>query len=121
MDIETDFHHFYLKFVKAGQIASDEETPVSASTKKSELVYEIRQVRHLWRNRISFSTMKEKQIERWRWVIHKRIAKYFRLYTSILNFSMYILVSHRNMISVYDMSKEQQEGDYDRTEFENID
>ena len=65
--------------------------------------------------------MKEKQIERWRWVIHKRIAKYFRLYTSILNFSMYILVSHRNMISVYDMSKEQQEGDYDRTEFENID
>ena len=27
-----------------------------------------------------------------------------RLYSQILNFSMYMLVSHRNMISVYDMN-----------------
>ena len=60
-------------------------------------------------------------MEKWRWIIHRRISKYFRLYSSIVNFSMYMLVSHRNMISIYDMSKEKKEGDYDRTKFENVD
>ena len=49
----------------------------------------------------------KKHAEKWSWVTHKRIAKYFRLYTQILNFSIYMLVSHRNMISVYDISKDQ--------------
>ena len=44
-------------------------------------------------------------IEKWNWTLHKRIAAYFRLYTQILNFSMYMLVSHRNMISVFDMTE----------------
>ena len=46
----------------------------------------------------------KKNTDKWDWVIHKRIAKYFRLYTQILNFSMYMLVSHRNMISIFDMT-----------------
>ena len=37
--------------------------------------------------------------------MHKRIAKFFRLYTQVLNFQVYMLVSHRNMISIYDISK----------------
>ena len=38
--------------------------------------------------------------------MHKRIAKFFRLYTQVLNFQVYMLVSHRNMISIYDISKD---------------
>lgn len=51
VDVETDFDQFYFKFVKnVGQIT---ETSTVAN-----LDYEIRAVRHLWRNRISFSTMR---------------------------------------------------------------
>ena len=74
-------------------------------SKTSDLDLEIRAVRHLWRNRISFSTTKAlKMTKKWNWVTHKRVSRFFRLYTQILNFNMYMLVSHRNMISIYDMT-----------------
>ena len=100
VDIETDFDQFVFKFVK-------ESEKVTASSSLKELEFEIRNVRHYWRNRISFSTTTiKKHAEKWSWVTHKRISKYFRLYTQILNFSIYMLVSHRNMISVYDIAKD---------------
>ena len=80
MDIATDLDAFVLKFVKN----SDQVTPL---TDLEDLEYEIRSVPHYWRNRISFSTSQvmEKAYE-WDWILHKRIARYFRLYTQILNF-----------------------------------
>ena len=42
---------------------------------------------------------------KWHNVIHKRIPNYFKLYTVIVNFSMYMCVAHANMISIYDMTK----------------
>ena len=99
VDVETDFHQFMLKFVTNSDM-------VSQSTELEDLEFEIRRVRHFWRNRISFSTSKTlKDVEKWDSVVQKRIANYSRLYTSVINFSMYMLVSHRNMISFYDMSK----------------
>lgn len=104
VDIATDFNQFYLKFVKHAD-------RVTANTKLTKLKFQIRQVMHIWRNRISISTTKvKKNIAKWDWVIHRRIAKYFRLYSQILNFSMYMLVSHRNMISIFDMTGTQAEG-----------
>ena len=101
VDIETDFDQFVFKFVKNSH-------KVTPQWKYKDLEFEIRNVRHFWRNRISFSTTTiKKHPEKWTWVTHKRIAKYFRLYTQILNFSIYMLVSHRNMISVYDIAKDQ--------------
>ena len=99
VDVETDFSQFMLRFVKNSHIVTDE-------TLKDELEFEIRRVRHFWRNRISFSTSKVVPDDRkWRSVVQKRICGHFNLYTSIMNFSMYMLVSHRNMISIYDMTK----------------
>ena len=98
VDVETDFDRFYLKFVKNVDL-------VNENTKLENLDIEIRQVRHFWRNRISFSTTTVKRnTDKWHWVTHKRVSRFFRLYTQILNFNMYMLVSHRNMISVYDMT-----------------
>ena len=55
---------------------------VSRESDFSQLNYQIRQVRHFWRNRISFNTSKIKRsIMKWHNVIHKRIANYFKLYT----------------------------------------
>ena len=88
-----------LRFVKNSHLVTHE-------TLKEDLKFQIRRVRHFWRNRISFSTSKIVPDDRkWRSVVQKRICGYFNLYTSIMNFSMYMLVSHRNMISIYDMTR----------------
>ena len=63
-------------------------------------------MRHFWRNRISYSTSNvKKDNEKWKYVLHHRIAKHFCIYSQILNFSMHMVVAHRNMISIFDMSK----------------
>lgn len=99
VDIESDFNQFLLKFVKN----SDK---VTEQTDLDELEIEIRQIRHFWRNRISYSTSNlKKDNDKWNYVLHHRISQHFCLYSQILNFSMHMLVSHRNMISVFDMSK----------------
>ena len=51
VDIESDFDQFYFKFVR-------NVDKVTESTKISRLDLEIRSVRHNWRNRMGFSTMK---------------------------------------------------------------
>lgn len=48
----------------------------------------------------------------WDHIVHNRIANYFKLYTQILNYSTFILVSHRNMISVYDMANRGDDNDW---------
>ena len=69
-------------------------------------MYRVRSVPHFWRNRIGFKTSKEIDAKIWDFTIHKRIAAYFKLFSQIQIFSMFLLVSHRNMISVYHMTKE---------------
>ena len=75
VDIETDFNQFYFKFAKK----------IDQVEKKSDvhkLEFQIRQVRHFWRNRVSFQTSKRKRnADCWDTILHKRIAKYFKLYT----------------------------------------
>ena len=99
VDIETDFNQFYLKFCKdSDQI--HEKTPLDT------LQFQVRQVRHFWRNRISFNTTKpKKNATSWDHILDKRIAQFFKLFSSIVNFSTFMLVSHRNMISVYDTTQ----------------
>lgn len=59
VDVETDFHQFMIKFVTNSDM-------VSQSTELEDLEFEIRRVRHFWRNRISFSTSKTlKDVEKW--------------------------------------------------------
>ena len=75
VDIATDFNQFYLKFVKNADSVTEDHTV-------DKLEFEIRTVLHSWRNRISMSTSKvKKNTVKWDWVIHRRIAQYFHLYT----------------------------------------
>ena len=57
-----------------------------------------------WRNRIGMQTsrlMKKKGA--YDTIIHRRIAGYFALYSGMVNFQTFMLISHRNHISVFDM------------------
>lgn len=62
-------------------------------------------MRHFWRNRISFNTSKVKRLAKWDTVLDRRVSEYVRLYTNILNFMTFMVVSHRNMVSIFDMTK----------------
>ena len=63
VDVETDFSQFMLRFVKNSHTVT-QETP------KEDLKFEIRRVRHFWRNRISYSTSKIVPDDRkWRSVV----------------------------------------------------
>ena len=77
---------------------------------EKKLKFLVRKVPHFWRNRVGFNTSKKTNPATWDVVIHKRISGYFRLYSQIQIFSMYLLVSHRNMISVYQMTKSDKGG-----------
>ena len=76
-----------------------------------ENLVEIRCIPHHWRNMISINTSTVKRSantsEGWDRILHKRISNFFRLYTQVLNYQVHMLVSHGNLISVYDMSREE--------------
>ena len=78
-------------------------TPETAD--EATLDFKVRRVAHFWRNRIGFNTSEEISPNKWHVTIHKRISAYFALYSQILIYSQFLLVSHRNMISVYHMTK----------------
>ena len=63
-------------------------------------------MRHNWRNWINERTLKPLKSQKWSLIIQKRIAQFVRLYTHVTSFSTLLMVSHDNMISMYDMSKE---------------
>ena len=75
VDVETDFEKFVLKFVKnADKVDKDYEY--------KDLVFQIRRIHHFWRNRIGFGTSKAlNQDEKFEWVVHRRIANFFKLYS----------------------------------------
>jgi len=113
IDVETDFNQFYLKFVKNAHLIKENNKPVDFEhqfkgdvDKKTNDYWEIkvRQVRHHWRSRICYDTTKRnKDPKVWDIILHRRIANYFKMYSQIMNFQLFMLVSHRDMISVYEM------------------
>ena len=98
VDVATDFNKFYFKFVKNSHLITD-------MIEESELEYHVRSVTHSWRNLVGFNTSKKTNTSTWDIVIHRRISQYFKLYSQVQIFNMYLLVSHRNMISVFCMTK----------------
>ena len=50
--------------------------------------------------------MTKSYIESWNQVMHRRFSQYVKLYTEMVNFSTFLIVAHRNLISMYDMRAE---------------
>ena len=105
VDVETDFNQFYLKFVTNSLEVIQNETSGIEKADENIVQFEVRQVRHYWRNRICFDTTKlKKKSYTWGIILHKRISWYFKLYSQILNYQIFMLISHRDMISVFKMT-----------------
>ena len=95
VDIQTDSDLFCLRF--AGQ-PDPEGKGIHDTFKK---------IPHQWRNRIGLATSRDikRGYDKWPVVIHRRIARYFKLYSSIANFQLFQIIAHRKMISIYDYHK----------------
>ena len=66
----------------------------------------IRRVKKKWKNRIAKNTMQEEVIlDGWEEVLHERVAPFLRLYTAMTNIATFMIVSHRNMISIFNMGE----------------
>ena len=124
MDVDTDFHKFYLKFVKNSDKVtkdlqlepSEEELGISRqkptiprskddSRSSTPIQFIVRKAHHFWRNRISMSTAKLAQSEKeWDYIIDKRVSSFYRPYQHFLTFKNLMLIAHRNMLSVFNMS-----------------
>ena len=64
VDIATDFSQFFLKFVRNSDL-------VDESYAVEDLEFRVRNIRHIWRNQISYNTSRRKnRIEKWDWIIH---------------------------------------------------
>ena len=52
--------------------------------------------------------LKETILDGWEEVLHERVAPFFKLYTAIENIGTFLIVSHRNMLSVYNMGEKEE-------------
>ena len=104
IDIETDFEYFYIKSLK--DAVQEEDDAALIEKKNEQFEFEMRKIKHSWRNRVGYNTSQPvKNIDKWFLILHKRISRYFKIYTQVLNFSMYMIIAHRTILSIYDMSK----------------
>ena len=132
MDVDTDFHQFYLKFVEnSNKITRDsklalKQADAGLSYYESEMQesrvdksgimpikFIVRKANHFWRNRISMSTVRSsKQAGEWEFIIDKRVSRFYKPYSHFLNFSNLMLLAHRNMLSIYNMSANEDTDDF---------
>ena len=88
---------------------------VSTKSKKDvkPIKFVLRKAHHFWRNRISMSTSKPTEdLEQWDYIIDKRVAGFYKPYSHFLNFSNLVVVAHRNILSIYNMSADENYRDF---------
>ena len=122
IDVDTDFNKFYLKFVENSDLITEKsKIPSKADTGFPEedeeeaepIKFILRKAAHEWRNRISMSTSKLAQsVNVWNHIIDKRVSSFYKPYQHFLNFANLMLVAHRNMVSVYNMSADDKYDDF---------
>ena len=99
VDIESGDEHFYFKFKKVEESAED-----PAEDPKQKFNYS--RARMNWKNRLGTTTikaLKANKFESWDSVIHRRFSNYVKLYTDMVMFGTYLIIAHRNLISLYNM------------------
>lgn len=52
--------------------------------------------------------LKETILDEWEEVLHERVAPFCKLYTAIENIGTFMIVSHRNMLSVFNMGEKEE-------------
>jgi 3-oxoacyl-ACP reductase-like protein len=94
-DIDFDFTYIYLR-----ELNDSEEGET------------LHRIMHSWKGRIGMSVVESKLLEQaklnrtWSRITSKRVSTYMKLYASLCTYEAYVLVAHRNFVSVFDISHE---------------
>ena len=58
-----------------------------------------------WKNKIGEETIlnSDAKLDEWNEVIQSRVAPYLKLYTEVKSFETFMILSHRNLLSLYDL------------------
>ena len=91
VDIESGDTNFYFKFKPQGAPLGE---------------YHYSKARQTWKNRLGPTTlkpMKLSEVDSWDQLMHRRFSNYVKLFSDMAIFSTYLVVAHRNLISLYCM------------------
>lgn len=99
VDIETDMKQFYLKFVKNSLEIEDDP-----NAKFEDLSFELMNVNHSWRTKISLNTLeRDNYADVWKRIIDRRIFAHVKMFQMAKVLNMHAIVAHKKYIQVFDM------------------
>lgn len=101
VDIESGNRSFFFKMVRNSMEVEDGTDPTDMDEKED---FKYMRVNKRWKNRIGQGTIQlEETIDTWDEVIHERVSPFVKLFVDIRSISTFIIVAHRNLLSLYDM------------------
>ena len=108
IDIGVGNKNFFFKMVKNSHLVTSKTKPsmlLERSGENRHIDVEYWSVLKTWRNRISLSTveMATKRLDEWNEVLQKRVAPYVKLYTEVANLATFMILAHRNLLSIFDL------------------
>ena len=120
VDIETDNENFWLRFVDLEKMKSELDKPRPNHLDAIRSATTVRRMDHFWQKSSNFAHLDQQSCASSMWEVFrlKNLDFYMRLYTQWENYQGYFLLSHRNYISVYDLticSNQNQKSDDENT------
>ena len=109
VDISAGQVYFFFKMIKNSHLVTADTDPQllwDKSKENRQIEVEYHYVAKTWENRIGAQTIAKDDTElldEWKEVIHKRVSSYVKLYNTVTNFSTFMILSHRNLLSIYDL------------------
>ena len=98
VDIESGNRCFYFKMVQDSHKVDEQ------AAQFSDLDFRYLSIFKHWKNRIGPSTISvDSTLDAWSEVLHERVAPFVKLYSSMTNFMTFMIVAHRNLLSLYDL------------------
>ena len=116
VDIEVGNRSFFFKMERNQQTLQEGEDINQIKDRDFQYMRAAKR----WQNRIGTGTIQEETIiDTWDEVIHERVSHYVKLFIDIRTIATFIVVAHRNLLSLYDVGdndsrREDRSGNIDR-------
>ena len=87
---------------------TDPELLKERSGENRQIDIEYWNVLKTWRNRIGVTTMQKvtNLLDEWNEVLQKLVSPYVKLYTEVSNLATFMILAHRNLLSIFDLGQD---------------
>ena len=111
VDIGVGNRNFFFKMVRNSHLVTaktDPELLKERSGENRQIDIEYWNVLKTWRNRIGVTTMQKvtNLLDEWNEVLQKLVSPYVKLYTEVSNLATFMILAHRNLLSIFDLGQD---------------